>query len=336
MTISQLVAETGVQMRVFDMGRKIHKIGRSDFEAFENLAKAYPTPYLRHAWLGILTWRPDEPGQHNIWFLKLPLDEQNILQPGPRDAFLQHWLKVVQYPDKELGEAPCHYKPDGNRMAYFHALSLSVLKQSPTQYYATARAYLSGDTGWDQWQHLGIQGIAEVVARIEEDHNRDLLIAALPQMPSVPRNIFLGFLENIEVDHTVSLALSDLFTQLTAGEPEGADLAAICRAVSSCVSESTRQALLTQVLAQPKATELEVLSAVGSRCWQDLKGELMLTYLELLAARGQDVFVALVADLMTLPGQRARVMEAFRHPTRTDELTNAIGSFMAMARGHTQ
>ena len=96
MSISQFVAGTGARMRVFDLGRRVAKIGQSEFEAFENLARPYPVPYLRHAWVGILSWNPEQPGQHNIWFLKLPLDEQNILQPGPRDDFLKHWLRVVE------------------------------------------------------------------------------------------------------------------------------------------------------------------------------------------------------------------------------------------------
>ncbi|MEK9765595.1 MAG: DUF3549 family protein, partial [Thalassolituus sp.] len=200
MTISQFVAKSGARMRVFDLGRRISKFSQSELVAIEFLARPYPSPYLRHAWVGILSWNPDQPGQHNIWFLKLPLDEQNILQPGPRDAFLQHWLRVVQYPDQDHGEAPCSYKPDGNRMAYFHALALRTLKQPETQYYATARAYLSGDTGWENWQQLGLQGLAEVISRLDEKHNTELLTQALPHIPAVPRNVILGFLENAEPD----------------------------------------------------------------------------------------------------------------------------------------
>lgn len=336
MTISQLVAETGAQMRVFDLGRKIKKIGRSDFEAFEQLAKPYPSPYLRHAWVGILTWRPSEPDKHSIWFLKLPLDEQNILQPGPRDAFLQHWLKVARYPDKEHGEAPCSFKPDSHRMAYFHAKALDILQQAPTSYYSTTRAYLSGDNDWAQWQHLGIQGIAEVVARVEQDHNNQLLVRALSKMPATPRNIFFSFLENIELDHELTQVICQLLDECIDQSPSEADLAAFSRALSSSVSQSYRQQALQKILEQPQAQGLEVLSAISSRYWQDLDGTLMQSFLERLAIAGSDVFMALVADLMTISGQREKIMQAFRHPSRSDHLSSAIGAFMAMARGHTQ
>ena len=45
MSITQFVASTGARMRVFDLGRRISKIGLSEFEAIEDLARPYPTPY---------------------------------------------------------------------------------------------------------------------------------------------------------------------------------------------------------------------------------------------------------------------------------------------------
>ena len=336
MTISQFVAKSGARMRVFDLGRRISKISQSEFEAIEDLARPYPSPYLRHAWVGILSWNPDQPGQHNIWFLKLPLDEQNILQPGPRDAFLQHWLRVVQHPDQDHGEAPCSYKPDGNRMAYFHALALRTLKQPETQYYATARAYLSGDTGWDNWQQLGLQGLAEVISRLDEKHNSEILTSALPHIPAVPRNVILGFLENAEPDVNLTIALMDtLAAEMKAG-PDANVLAAFCRAMSGSVSVNHRRDILNLILQHPLAAEAEVLSAVESRCWRDLEGELLSLYLETLATAGQEVFLALVADLMTLPGKRQQVLEAFRNPQRSETLSGAIGVLMAAARGNLQ
>lgn len=340
MSISQFIAGTGARMRVFDLGRRIAKITQSDFEAIENLARPYPTPYLRHAWVGILSWNPDEPGQHNIWFLKLPLDEQNILQPGPRDAFLQHWLRVVQNPDKDHGEAPCSFKPDGNRMAYFHSLALRTLKQPKTRYYDTARAYFCGDTGWQNWQQLGLQGVAEVVARLDEDRNSELLQKALPEMDKteakIPRNVLLGFLENAEPDVNLTIALTDSLAANMKGQPDATDLALYCRAMSQSVSVNHRRDVLQLVLQHPLASEVEILSAVGSRCWQDLEGDTLSLYLEKLALAGQDVFLALVADLMTLPGKRKQVLEAFRNPQRSEELGTAIGVLMGAARGGVQ
>ncbi|MFT5307588.1 MAG: hypothetical protein ACI9NA_001412 [Gammaproteobacteria bacterium] len=336
MTISQLVQRSGAQMRVFDLGRRIGEISTTDFEAIELLAKPYPAPYLKHAWLGIFSWNPDKPGQHNIWFLKLPLDEQNVLLPGPRDTFLEHWLRVVQAPTKQHGDAPCSYKPDGNRMAYFHALALRTLEQPATQYYATARAYLSGDNGWQNWQQLGLQGLAEVVARIDEDNNDVLLCQAMPKMAAVPRNVLLGFLENATPGLNLTLAISDSLAQVVADNASAADLAAFARGLSGSSSVPQRQQLLGAILAHPEARSIEVLSAIGSRCWLDLSDERLQIYLEHLAAVGQDSFITLIADLMTLPSMRERILAAFRNPERSDTLSAAIGKLMNLARENMQ
>lgn len=332
MTISQLVEKSGAQMRIFDLGRRIEKISKKDFAEFEQLAKAYPTPYLKHAWVAILSWNPKKAGQHNIWFLKLPLDEQNILQPGPRDAFLQHWLRVVADPDKEHGESPYSFKPDQNRMAYFHALSLMTLGQPATQYYATARAYLSGDLGWQNWQQLGLQGLAEVVARIDEDNNGRLLASAIGQTPSVPRNLLLGYLENSQPCHELTVAINDSLSQVVAAGAAADDLAAFARGLSHSVNEQQRQLLLQAILAHPNAKSVEVLAAIGSRCWRDLDGELLKAYLECLAVneQGDNAFMALVADLMTLSGMRERILAVFRSPERSEALVGAIGKLMSL------
>lgn len=337
MTINQLVEESGAQMRIFDLGRRITKISKKDFADFEQLGKAYPTPYLKHAWIAVLSWNPKKAGQHNIWFLKLPLDEQNILQPGPRDAFLQHWLRVVADPDKEHGEAPCSFKPDQNRMAYFHAVSLITLAQPATQYYATARAYLSGDLGWDNWQQLGLQGLAEVVARIAEDNNERLLAQAIGQMPAVPRNVLLGYLENSQPGHELTVAINDCLSTVVAAGPQAADLAAFARALSNSVNEQQRQLLLQAILAHPVSQSVEVLAAIGSRCWHDLEGELLKAYLECLAVneQGDNAFMALVADLMTLAGMRERILTVFRSPERSDALSRAIGKLMNLVSANT-
>ncbi|WP_157730014.1 DUF3549 family protein [Bacterioplanes sanyensis] len=334
MTISELVATSGAQMRIFDMGRRVSKVNKALFAEFEQLARPYPTPYLRHAWLGILSWHPKQPGQHSIWFLKLPLDEQNILQPGPRDAFLQHWLRVAAAPEQDHGEAPCAYKPDGNRMAYFHALAAKVLDQPGSQYYATARGYLSGDSGWDNWQGVGLQGLAEVVARLEEEGNQVLVRDAMAHMPAVPRNVVLGFLENVNVGHELTVAINDRLATVVAEQASAADLAAFARGLSQSTNVEQRRALLLAILAHPMAADMEVMASVSSRCWQDLEGDLLLQYLERLAETDQQgqAFMPLVSDLMTLPGKREHIMAAFRHPKRTERLSQAIGDLLSRVR----
>lgn len=334
MSISQFVEKSGAQMRIFDLGSRIRKISKADFASVESQSKPYPHPYLKHAWLGILTWNPKKEGQHNIWFLKLPLDEQNFLQPGPRDAFLQHWLNTLQYPDKEHGEAPCYYKPDQHRMAYFHATAVAVLGQEHTRYYDTTRAYCSGDMGWDNWQQLGLQGLAEIVVNIDRDNNAQLVAQAITNMPQAPLNTLLGFLENIRPDHALSIAINDRLAEAIKQNPSAADLAAFVRAISDSQNIPQRRLLLLAILQHEQAKDIEVLASISSRCTEDLSAELLHAYLEALAQnnQGQEAFNALIGELMLQPGMREHILTAFRKPERSEVLSSAIGALMSGVR----
>lgn len=338
MIISDLLERQGARMRVFDMGRRIQVIDAELFRAVENARRPWPSPYLKHAWLGMLSWHPDRPGQHGIWFVKLPLDEQNVLEPAARDAFVSFCLQQGQHNAEARGDAPFSYKPDASRMAYFHALALQELGAGNSRFYATTRAYLGGDIGWEQWQQLGLQGLAEVVAAVDRDHNETLLIKALEHLPEVPLCAVLGFMENIAPGQALTLALNDRLARVIADGASSADLAAFARALSSSQNLEQRRLLLQAMLAHPQAGAVEVLAAVASRCWMDLDGELLNSFLEVLARndQGEQVFTTLVADLMTLSGMRQRMLTAFAAPGLTPGLQAAIHRMLSMVRGSVQ
>ena len=326
MTISEWCADNNTQMKVFDMGRRIEEIPADLFLKLEQQAIAYPVPYLKHAWLGILSWHTEQPGQQHIWFVKLPLDERNLIQTGPRNAFLRYWQQVINHPQQEHGEAPFHFKPDAGRMAYFHALAIQTLQQPTTQYYSQAQRYLTGQLGWDTWQEVGLQGLAEIVSRVEQDDNNSLLVQALPHIPAVVRNALLNYLENIRPNQALTSAINDSLAVVVAAEPSAADLAAYARALSNSENIEQRQLLLLAILQHPLKHTVELLAAVGSRCWRDLKAELLLTYLECLARneQGRGAFNALLADMLTLPNMKVEVLSALASPDCSAELSQAF------------
>lgn len=332
MTITELIAESGAQCRIYDIGRQISKVARGDFEQYELGQRSYPTPYLQHAWLAILTWQPKDPEKHNIWFLKLPLDEQNQIQAADRDAFIRHWLTVVKNPDQDYGDAPCSFRPDEHRMAYFHGLAVQLLQQPTTQFYHTARAYLAGDIDLAQWQNLALQGIADTVVRIQHDGNDALLASALPILPVAPRNTWLSFLGYQALSLPLSQAVAETVEMALTTDIEASDLGLFARALQGHASKEQGLAVLDKLMAHPKAQDAEFVSTLFSRCWQILEGERLDLALELAAVIGEDVFTALVADTMTLPGMRQKILTAFRNPQRSPQLSEAIGRMMTMLR----
>ena len=325
-TISEWCASNNTQMKVFDMGRRIEEIPTDLFFEIEQQKQAYPTPYLKHAWLGIVTWHKQQPGKHHIWFVKLPLDERNLLELDPRNAFLRYWQQVVNMPDQEHGEAPFNYKPDAGRMAYFHALAVQVLEQPTTAYYDQAREYLTGKIGWDAWQNVGLQGLAEIVSRLDQDGNNELLVNAMTQIPSVVRNALLNFLENTQPNQELTTAINDALALTVANEPTAPELAAYVRALSNSENRQQRQLLMLVILQHPLNKSVELLAAIGSRCWRDLSGDLLLTYLECLAKneQGTPAFNALLADLLTLPNMRVQVMNVLTSPECSSVLKDAF------------
>nr|WP_281423958.1 DUF3549 family protein [Oceanobacter mangrovi] len=332
-----MVRQRGANLCVFDMGRRIQPLETRLFEDIEQQSFAYPSPYLKHAWLGLLSWHPDKPGDHAIWFLKLPLDEQNLLDVQARDGFVNYIGRrlAASGQDSAEGEAPFSFKPDANRMAYFHALAARQLGADNSRFYVTTRGYLAGDMGWDNWQQLGLQGLAEVVANINQDNNQQLLARAMPYLPEVPLNVLLGFMENIAPDQQLTSALND---RLAAVIEQGATanvLAAFARALSHSENLQQRQLLLAAILRHPAAVQVELLAALSSRCWADLAGDLLRDFLEVLANNqgGENVFNALVADLMTLPGMRQRMLDCFAAGQHSPKLDQAITRMLGMVRG---
>lgn len=330
MTISEWCVNNKTQMKVFDMGRRIEEIPADLFFSIEQQQQAYPVPYLKHAWLGILSWHKELPGQHHIWFVKLPLDERNLIQTGPRNAFLHYWQQVVSQPKQEHGEAPFNFKPDAGRMAYFHAQAIQVLEQPATTYYSQAKAYLAGQLGWDNWQNIGLQGLAEVVSRLQHESNSGLLVEALPHIPAVVRNALLNFLENAQPNQELTSAINDSLAATVATMPSAQDLAAYARALSSSENTEQRQLLLLAILQHPLCLTVELLAAIGSRCWRDLQGDLLLTYLERLARneQGRGAFNALLADILTLPNMKVEVLAVLASPQCSSELSQAFSELI--------
>ncbi len=339
MTITELVESSGATLKVFDMGRRIQELDRVTFQGIEDMQHPYPTPYLKHAWLGLLTWHPTKAGQHGIWFLKLPLDEQNLLDAPARDAFVRYCAtRMMSQDSSDQGEAPFSYKPDANRMAYFHALASRELGAENSRFYTIARAYLSGDMGWENWQTLGLQGLAEVVAGLDQNENQVLLTQAIPYLPQVPLNALLGFMENQAPDQVLTSVINDRLAKVISSGATAADLAAFARALSHSQNIQQRRLLLQAMLQHPCSRSVEVLAALSSRCWADLDGSLLMSFLETLSVneQGQDAFTALVGDMMTLPGMRHRMLVAFEDEGRSEELDAAIQALFHIVKGTVQ
>ena len=339
-TITDFLVLSGFQYRVFDLGRKIQKISNQTFAAIELQQTQYPYPFQQKAWLAILFWDKHKEQEPVIWFLSFPIDELGFLKLESRDAFVRDLMTNIGenmqanleggIGQDSLKESPFSFKPREDRLAMFHALATVELNEKPSQHYAPAQDYLSGKIGFEQWQFLGLQGISDVIARLDKDDNAALLASALPHLPDVPLDRFMQCLENVRYSGKLSAAIATrIDSEVKAELIQPSLMASLFRALSGSEAKGERVRLLTEVLISESRKEVEVLAAVSGRAWNDLKeDELMQHFLEASALQEQEVFNILLVDLMTIPDMRAKVLVSLRDPQRSVELSRRIGSFM--------
>ena len=347
-SITHFIQTGGFEYRIFDMGRKVQALSQEYFEQLENQQELYPSPFQQKAWLAILIWRESDEASATIWFLQFPVDELGYLKQEARDTFLIELLEQTgknifakQKGEKvldELGESPFAFKPQQDRLAVFHALATKSLNQSPSQYYQHAREYLTGDSGgYDQWQFLGLQGMADVVVRLGEDDNESLLIKAISNFPEVPLENFALLLENIQPEEELTNQLISLVQkEISKEQPNVKLVSALIRALSGAGPAKLRKEFFLGFLSSQNNCinkEVEVLVAISGRAWVDLEDEkLLVVFVENLATQNQMAFNAVIVDLMMLPEMKEKVLNVMRKPERSAELAEKMSELMKVLR----
>lgn len=336
-SLVEFLRQSDTQLRIFDMGRRVTKLSAETFNKVEQAQSPYPMPFMHHAWIALLMWNPKLKDQNVVWFLKLPLDEQGYLVQAARDDFMNRLFQNISNMLNEDGEAgkdalqdnPFSFKPDQEKMAIFHAHATLTIGQPASQYFEFSQQYFAGQLGFENWQGLGYQGIADLVIRHEKGNNNEILTQAIPQLPNEPYEVLCTCLENIVPGHKLFAALSErLTTSLKTEDTNSNHIAAQVRGISNGFNEEAKRDLLLAVLATDHALEPEVQAAIATRCTTSLRfPEVLKPFLEALASgkSGQVGFSRILADLMYMPDLRALILHVFRSPDRSDALSEAIG-----------
>lgn len=341
-TLLGFLEAKGFKARFYDLGRRIQKISRKDFEKFEQQQIAYPFPLQQQAWFAVsLALQQNSPEDTElepvIWFLRFPLDETGRLILASRDYFLHRLLEasLAENSEQHVSEAalkdnPHVFKPRDDKMAIFHAILTYSFKTPASRFYSHAKNYFSGAQGWDQWSFVGFQGIADLAVRFREDHNAQLIADAIPQIAVQPLEALCQCLENLAIPLNIASALQlRLDQELALPAPDNSIVSFLCRAVSLSESATTIDSLFQKVLSSQAANSPEVLSAFSARCWSWLSEQANAKlYLNALADADQEIFNACIADLLYLPGMRDSLLSVIRDPQRPDKLAEKFGQFM--------
>ena len=340
LTLIEFLEATGAEVQIYDVGRRITKISRNDFIKFENLQLAYPYPMQQQAWFGLCMLDESVSEEPIIWFLHLSLDETGKLLPAGRDYFIQRLFEAASVANQDidkkeasadaLKDNPHIFKPREDKMAAFHARIATTLKQAPSRFYKHAQEYFSGEQGWEQWNFVGFQGIADIVERLKIDDNKTLVATAIPHLPIQPLEALCQCLENVVTPLNIANALLKRCQKELSNEHPASSVVASClRGISLTESKNTKNQLITLVLNSSLATNTEVLGAITARAWEWLlKQEHAEHYLNQLAKADSDTFNACLSDLLYMPNVRESLLSIIRSPNRPNQLAKAFGEMM--------
>ena len=333
-TLAQLLDAAGTQWRVYDIGRRIAKIDKTTFSKIENAETPYPFPLQQHAFLAIQFWDPKASKEPYIWFLKLPLDEQSKLIQASRNHFASMVIEALGTQltgdDQQAGQLnnnPYVFTPNANKRAAFNALMKVELNQPASIYYEHVQLYFSGQIGFDDWQSLAVQGLADFVMRLDKDQNESHLIAALPCIPEEVLAPISALLEHVAISTVLAESILQRGKQALKNENMPLTIHYL-RALSFAPASGLTTQLLDHVLASPLGQQTDLQLTIAGRCWQHLQQpDRLHLYLDLVAKNNAEprLFESIFADLVAISTLRPHVLALLRIENRSEELARAIG-----------
>ncbi|MEI5639153.1 MULTISPECIES: DUF3549 family protein [unclassified Pseudoalteromonas] len=332
-TLGELLTNAGTQWRVYDMGRRINKIDKQQFAQIEQTHAPYPYPLGGHAILAIQFWDNQATLDPYVWFLKFPLDEQSKLVIASRDHFASMVLEALgnqltgESAQGKLDNNPYVFKPNANKLAAFNALMKRELNRPASQYYEHAELYFSGKLGFEQWQDIALQGIADFALRLDHGNNSQYLRSAWPKLPQQVQTPLAAMLEHVAVS---TAQTEDFLAQLQSACKQANSSVAISnlRAMSGSHALGLIAQAVDDILASPLAGDVDCLLTIAGRAWETLtEPQRLMTYMEKVAENQQleGLFNSVFADLVAIPMLRPHLLGIIRAENRSEVLSRAIG-----------
>lgn len=334
-TLTEFLEASQCQYRIYDLGRKVAKIGNKDFQKIAHNDLPYPFPIQQHAFIAITFWQVGKQQDHFIWFLKMPVDEQGFLKITAQSSFIKMVVAAMGKDltadiGKELQESlasnPFIFKPSAEKLAIFNATINAAFIRPASSFYPAALNYFSGKNSWSEWQTLGIQGIADISARLSYDNNQQNLINALPHLPAQPlQSLALCLEHQTDIGTELATAIANQAEiELQADRQENAIL--LLRALASAPAVGISKTLLENQFASTLVYNEHWYVGIAGRLWQLLEDETLLNrFFESLANHHISLFPQLFTDLVAIPALRDKVLKQLRLSVRSPALSEAIG-----------
>jgi hypothetical protein len=332
-SISELLSLSDSQYRIYDIGRRVDKISKAQFEKIESAQLPYPFPSQGHAFMAIAFWQKQSTTPY-LWFIKLPLDERGLLNQGARNHFIAIIVEALggdlsvnptEQQEALLKKNPYHFTPAQYKLATVNSVVSVALKQPASQFYAPAVNYLSGVNGWDAWQEVGVQGLSDFAIRLADNNNDSALISAFNHLPGQVLTPLCSALENVSLPAELISAVISRYQQAVT-QSDSMLASSLLRALASSTQHPFSEKFIVELINNHELSE-ENLIIIAGRLWSVFTHEeILFNYLELLI-KGDDLalFKAIFKDLVAIPSTRPLLLQAIRSPNRSNALAQAIG-----------
>ncbi|WP_458525509.1 DUF3549 family protein [Onishia taeanensis] len=326
LTLHDFFTRSGARVRLYHLGRRLASCSLDDLAAFEAQRQPWTMPWQGQARLACIFTLGDAE-EPLTWFLSLPLDEQGYLVAAPRDAFIQRLLETLGHSVSTLGKAhrvdnlmkdnPLSFTPSLPLQAMLHARANQDLDRSASQHLELAEDYLTGprdiapsEDRDDQWQALGLQGLADFAVR-HDTEQAEALAERLPALPTEVLHSLCYCLEHLPLTPALIQALRARGEQ-AARQGDLETFCACVRAVGASQEDSVA-AWYGDLLEDRAACGPDLLAAMAARGWEHLEDAQRLPrYLERLAEQPSVDFTSAVRDLALIPRLRLPLLMQLR------------------------
>ncbi len=340
-TLTDFLTQSQCQFRIYDLGRKVTKIGNSEFKKIAHSEQPYPYPIQQHAFIAVTFWQVKQQ-DHFIWFLKMPLDEQGLMKITAQTSFIKMVIaamgddlttEISKEQQDNLASNPFIFKPNTEKLAIFNAKLNAAFIRPPSTFYPEAHAYFAGQRDWADWQTVGLQGIADICARLGHDNNQTHLLSALPKLPLQPLQSLAVCLEHqTEIGSDLASAIAkQAQIELQADRQDNAIL--LLRALASAPSVGITKALILEQFNSSLIYNEYWYVSIAGRLWTLLEDETLLNrFLESLANHHSALFPQLFSDLVAIPLLREKLLQQLRLTARSPALSQAIGRLFSAVK----
>ncbi|RUO68803.1 DUF3549 family protein [Idiomarina ramblicola] len=335
-TLGEFLQAGQAEYKIFDIGRCLTELPREEFAAIEQQQRPYPYPIARQAQLAILFQHKQHDQQPFLWFLQFPLDERGLLNLAARNQYLEYVVsalgheitgEMTEEQEKQLQQNPYLLNPSEQQRAALHALVQRQQKLSPSIHFETAEAYLKQPQSGIDWQKIGLQGLHDCAARLEQLPELSEAIAKqFAHYPAAVRQPLAIALEQ----QTITAPIRDsLLRHLADEDPK------LCTDSLRALASVTRHPRVKKSVNElvPKATA-DQLVVIAARLWPILNEEQnLLRYLDAIAALDKVLFDALFQDIIALPDIRPLLLSILAQQKQSEEVGKALNRLKQQTQG---